>query len=633
MMRTRCCLLVVMCGTVAATVTFVIAATRPSATKPDVEVPRSPCALAASADGKVLYVAEHTARQVAVVDTAHHRVTHTIALPGPPTGLVLGGKGARLYVTCGGPVSSVCEVDTRTRKITATVAVGHTACSPVLAPDGKTLYVCNRFNNNVSVVDVAAKKEVARIAAVREPVAAAITPDGKRLVVANLLPVGRADADDVAAVVTIIDTVKRQPIAQVRLVNGSTSLRGVAIAPDGTHAYVTHVLARFHMPTTQLERGWMNTNALSIIHVPDARLVNTVLLDDVDRGAANPWGVAVSADGKTLCVTHAGTHELSIIDAPALLAKLAKIPQKADPKAKPADDYGTVSRIAADVPNDLSFLVGLRRRIALPGNGPRAVAIVGTRAYVAEYFTDSLCTIDLSATARPVVDRTQLAPKPTMAGVRRGEMLFHSARLCFQGWQSCASCHPAARVDGLNWDLLNDGMGNPKNTRSMLWAHRTPPAMSLGVRTSAEVALRSGIRFIQFAVRPEADAQAIDAYLKSLEPVPSPYRVGGKLSASAQRGKTLFFSPTTGCARCHPAGLYTDLKRHDVGTKGALDRSATFDNPTLAEVWRTAPYLHDGQCTTIQQVLTTGNRKDRHGTTSHLTPQQITDLAAFVLSQ
>ena len=43
----------------------------------------------------------------------------------------------------------------------------------------------------------------------------------------------------------------------------------------------------------------------------------------------------------------------------------------------------------------------------------------------------------------------------------------------------------------LNWDLLNDGVGNPKNTRSLLLAHKTPPAMFLGVRANAEAAVRA----------------------------------------------------------------------------------------------------------------------------------------------
>src|SRR5204862_1447522 len=91
--------------------------------------------------------------------------------------------------------------------------------------------------------------------------------------------------------------------------------------------------------------------------------------------------------------------------------------------------------------------------------------------------------------------------------VRKGEKLFNDGLLSFQGWLSCASCHgPDGRVDGLNWDLLNDGIGNPKNTKSLLLAHRTPPAMSQGVREDAEEAVRAGIRHILFAERPDRDA-------------------------------------------------------------------------------------------------------------------------------
>ena len=127
-------------------------------------------------------------------------------------------------------------------------------------------------------------------------------------------------------------------------------------------------------------------------------------------------------------------------------------------------------------------------------------------------------------------------------------MLFHDAEICFQHWQSCATCHPDARVDGLNWDLMNDGMGNPKNTRSMLLVHQGGPAMSLGVRASAEEAVRAGFRRSLFAVRPEEDAAAVDAYLKSLQPVPSPHLVDGHLSPAAERGKKIFFDPKVGCA-------------------------------------------------------------------------------------
>jgi cytochrome c peroxidase len=130
-------------------------------------------------------------------------------------------------------------------------------------------------------------------------------------------------------------------------------------------------------------------------------------------------------------------------------------------------------------------------------------------------------------------------------------MLFHDGRVCLQGWQSCASCHPEGRADGLNWDLLNDGEGNPKNTKSILLSHQTPPAMALGVHPTAEAAVRSGIKHILMSERPEAEAAAIDAWLRSLKPLPSPFLVNGRLSPAAERGRRLFESDHVGCAKCH----------------------------------------------------------------------------------
>jgi cytochrome c peroxidase len=300
------------------------------------------------------------------------------------------------------------------------------------------------------------------------------------------------------------------------------------------------------------------------------------------------------------------------------------------------------------VPNDLAFLVGVRQRVRLPQNdlGPRAVVLLGRKAFIANYFSDSLSLVDLGS-PRPKPQSIPLLLQPAGASsgglaspldrmplTRKGEFYFNDAGICFQGWQSCATCHPGqARVDGLNWDLLNDGIGNPKNTKSMLLAHETPPAMSMGVRETAETAVRAGIQHILFTVQPEEVAVAIDKYLKSLKPVPSPLLVNGRLSESARRGEKLFKDRQVGCAACHPPGLFTDLKTYDVGTRARFDQPTDrFDTPTLVEGWRTAPYLHDGSAATMRDVLTTSNPHDKHGKTSHLTPQQTDDLAAYLLS-
>jgi mono/diheme cytochrome c family protein len=390
------------------------------------------------------------------------------------------------------------------------------------------------------------------------------------------------------------------------------------------------------VPTTQLERGWINTNAISIIDAGRKRLIETVLLDDVDSGAANPWGLACTSDSKYLCVTHAGTHELSVIDISAMLEKINSYNKKAGRRIQ--DFFGggytandPSSEKPSNIPNELSFLYGIRKRIKLPGKGPRAVTTIGSIAYVAEYFTDSLTIVDISTNSGPKPTSIALGPETEMSTIRKGQMLFNSAELCFQGWQSCASCHPSnARSDALNWDLLNDGLGNPKNTKSLLLAHQTPPAMITGIRENAEIAVRAGITHIQFAVRPEEEAVAIDEYLKSLKPVPSPHLVDDKLSESAERGKKIF--EKANCASCHTEPYFTDSKQHDVGTGQDLDKDRKFDTPTLVEVWRTAPYLYDGRAATMKDVLTTYNPNDKHGLTSNLSEAEIKDLAEFVLS-
>jgi len=511
------------------------------------------------------------------------------------------------------------------------IQVGHTAMLPVPSPDGKTLYVCNRFNNDVSVIDLPARKELGRIPVQREPVAAALITDGRFLLVANLLPVGPADAEKVAAVVSVVDTAAGRVAKELQLPDGSTSLNEIRISPDGRYAVVTHILSRHHLPADQVERGWMNANALTILDLGSMTILNTVLLDDLDPGAANPWGVAWSPDGATLVVAHAGTHEVSIIDFSALVVKLVKLPVALD-TLTPAG-YGRAARVQADVPNDLTFLAGLRKRIKLPESdrGPRAVAMVGTKAYVANYFSDTLSILDI-ADAQPKVESIPLGPKRGMNIVRKGELYFHDATLCRQGWQSCSTCHSGgARVDGLNWDLTNDGVGNPKNTRSLLLAHKTPPAMSLGVRETAEMAVRAGIRTILFADQPEQVSAAIEEHLKSLKPVPSPYLAHGKLSKAARRGQRVF--QQAGCARCHPPRLFTDLQHYDVGSSGRFDPPGEkFDTPTLIELWRTAPYLHDGSAATIRDVLTSRNPHDQHGRTTNLSETEIEDVCAYLLS-
>ncbi len=615
-----------------------------------------PGSVVPSSDGRMLYITFADAKQIAFVNIHSGKVSRSIATPAKPTGLTLSPDGRELYVTCAAAKSTLLVMDAESGKIKTTIPVGHTACGPAVTPDGKRLYVCNRFDNDVSVLDLKTRKEVTRISATREPLATAITPDGKLVLIINHLPADRADTSDVAAVVTIIDT-QSNATTTIRLPSGASGLRGISVSPDGKYAYATHILARYELPTIQVDYGWMNANALSVIDTKEKKLLGTVLLDEMYLGAANPWGVACSADGKWICVTHAGTHEMSVIDAPALLKKLLAMPVNPPPEqigevvyddrnelldyfrrrraalmGKPAESgelYALGS--AAGVSNDLTFLAGLRRRIKLKGKGPRGIAVIGSKAYIAEYFSDTLSVVELEPKSPNMVQELALGPKLKLTDRRRGEMLFNDAELCLQQWQSCASCHPDARMDGLNWDLTNDGIGNLKNTKSLLLSHKTPPVMSVGVRASAEMAVRTGFKHILFTNPPEEDAATIDTYLKSIEPVPSPYIIDGRLSPAAKQGKKLFFSKEAGCSRCHTGPLYTDKQMHDVGSRSPCDHRRSFDTPTLNEVWRTAPYFHDGRYTTVKESVS--KCKDhKEGGEAEFDEQQTDDLVEFVLT-
>jgi YVTN family beta-propeller protein len=570
-----------------------------------------PSAILASRDGKNLYVANEDANQLAVIDPREGRVIHRVPLPASPSGMVLSPDGTRLYVTCAAPNSSIAVINTSSLRKAQTFAAGHTACGPALSPDGKRLYICNRFNNNVSVLDSSSGKKLASVAVIRQPVDAAATPDGRWIVVANHLPLMPAISPLVRAEVTIIDA-NTFETKSILLPDGSINLQEISISPDGKLAYISHTIGNHSLVTSQVTLGWMSTSSLSVIDLEKMAFDSNSLLDDFDRGAANPWGIHLVDQGKTVCVVHSGTHEMSIIDTTPMLKEIRYFRESLGP-------------MGGDNP-----ITEFRRRVKLPGRGPRGIELIGSKAYVTEYFSDTIAVIDLKAAQEEDYQpqTIHLGPKPFISEERRGEMLFHDATLCYQHWQSCATCHSQGRSDALNWDLMNDSVGTFKNTKSLLYAHRTPPSMATGIRASAEVAVRAGIEHILFVYEDfEQEALAIDTYLKSLRPTPSPHLANGRLNAKAQRGKRVFESDKAGCAKCHPAPLYTDMRKHPVKTTVSYDHDE-IDTPTLIEVWRTPPYLYDGRYTNIRDVLVKGE----HGGVDGLTARQIDYLVEFVLS-
>ena len=617
---------------------------------------RSPLDLKYSPDGKTLAVSDRTAGKLVLIDAAGKKVAREVALNGQGTGVAWSADGSKVYVGERN-AGTVAEVEAASGKVARRLPVGLRPMGIAVVAKRNLLIVANTVTHDVSVLDLASGQEKARVAVVREPYYVAVTPDEKTAVVGNLLPRGDASDPQTAAKVTLIDLDALKRVADIKLPGGSTAIRQVAISPDGKWAYCAHTVGRTTLPTTQLERGWVNTNAMSVIDLPGKALHATLLLDRLSEGAADPWGVVLSKDGKTLWVSISGIHQVAKVDLEGLHLLLEG---KDLPPLEGQQGPRYVSDIWKEIKqdpkrreflvNDLAALygAGLLLRKHVDGKGPYVLnpdpfgkALKGPRGIDLSPDGKTLAVAVHFAGRVALMDADTLKPEATIEvgansdpdEVRIGETIFHDATYCFQHWLSCASCHPeGTRPDGLNWDLLNDGLGNPKNARSLLWAYKTPPVMSRAVRDKMETAVAAGFRYIQFHEPKPETLRAVEAYLRSLAPEASPYLTAkGELSDGGKRGKTIF-DGKAGCAACHPAPLFTDLKTYNVATRAELDRADDFDTPTLVELYKTAPYLHSGSAVELKDVLTTFNKKDQHGTTSKLSPQELDDLLAYLLS-
>jgi DNA-binding beta-propeller fold protein YncE len=591
---------------------------------------RSPINLAFSPDGSRLAVADPTWGGLVIIDAQNRSVLWDVPLQGDPAFVVWNGNDK--IIVSEGRTGTIAEIRAADGTFSRRLAVVRRATGVAITSDHKTLLVGDRGLNKVAVVDLAQWAVTSQIDVVREPSYIAVTPDDHYAVVGNKLPRSQEDArlTEHGAEVSIIE-LATGVVRNVKLPGGSSIVRQIAIAQkDPRWAYVIHQLGRANTMVTQLDKGWVMTNATSIIDIANASVYATFLFDRVGSGAANPWGVAVSPDGSKLWATLAGISELATVDLAGLHQLLARQDQAT--RNLLHSDLGTMS--------DMNFL--LRKPLPDVAEGTRGVALSddGKTLAVASYFDGKVLLVDVATEKSYSVS---LANNPAEDQTRKGERFYNSGKNCYQHWLSCATCHEGGRMDALNWDLLNDGQGNPKNARSHVLSALTPPTNITGCREDARVSARAGYKNIEFQEASETDiVEPTYNYIQSITPEPSPYLgADGQLTPDAVEGKKIFESSEVGCSGCHRPPLFTDQQRHDVGTRILADEMGKwdvgkwdeggYDTPTLVEVWRTAPYLHLGHAFTVKEVFTKYNPNNQHGKTSQLSEQQLNQLASYVM--
>ena len=531
----------------------------------------SPASVYAAEDGTV-YAADATGGRIYKI-AADGTIAAQTQLDAPANCII--AADGNVYVGKGGLNGSLVIL-TGDLKQQAEIQTGHTPNDLVFVDN--TIYVVNRFSDTVSIVNLM-DNSVKNVEVGREPMAAEYL-NGK-LYVACHLPEGAGNEDKVNANVYVISA--DGSVKTIELCNGAGGVSDIAATPDGKYLFVTTIIARYQYPTTQLDGAWINSNGFAVIDAADDTYKTSILLDDPMLGAASPWGIAFDSDKVHFAAS--GVHE--IVSVP--LDKLYNIIESNKNKG-------------VELADKIGILDQIRVRTTLPGEGVRSIAYSGGKLYCGQYFTGDIAVMD---TESYEITSISLGEQPAADIVRVGETLWYDATACYQYWESCASCHPNGRVDGFNWDNLNDGLGNPKSAASMTYTHRTPPVMTTGIRANAETAVRAGMKFIQFNTISEEDNKAIDEYLKSQLPEPSPaLNLDGTLTETAQEGKALF--EQYGCAVCHPAPLYTDLEYHTspiLGKDGGWE-NRDFATPTLVEVWRTGPYMYNGSAATLEEAVT-----------------------------
>lgn len=266
-----------------------------------------------------------------------------------------------------------------------------------------------------------------------------------------------------------------------------------------------------------------------------------------------------------------------------------------------------------------------------------------------------------------------------------GKALFFDPRLSGSGKIACATCHDPARgwEDGQPGSIGASGQRLPRRTPTILnaaWAEplfwdgradtleqqakgpiQSPGEMDMPLHLLPEKIGRVPDYRAAFAkafpgqpIDVDTISKAIASFERTVVSGVAPFDrwVAGDeqaVSDSAKRGFTLFTGKAN-CASCHSGWRFTDDGFHDIGLAGNdLGRAKSnpgltilehaFKTPTLRNVAKRGPYMHDGSLATLEAVI--DHYRDgfiERASLSpeikklQLTPQERTDLIAFMAS-
>lgn len=561
-------------------------------------------------DGSRLACSNRDSGTVTIVRWPEMTVQHEIPVGHHPEGVAWLGQSA-IVACCVYGDDEVVLIDTEAGKVLRRIPVFDEPYGIVSSSDGRRLYVTLEYPGQVICLDADTGKQLQQWDVGSLPRGLAIAADDRSLLVTEYL----------TARVIRVDTADGRILQTWDGASTDNLGRQIVISPSGTRAYLTHIRSRVtaahgngsifpYVSVVRLEGEKQGTR----LRVPMDTIRGT-------RVTANPWDCDVTPDGKSLCVVFAGTNDMYIC------------------------------RITGDDHVELDYQTGMQL-----GNNPRAVRCVPDGSAVLVYNALDFEVVAFSLRDGKEISRVAVTQNPLSEQLLLGKKLFYTALspMTSRGWISCSSCHPDGDADGRTWQQP-EGLRNTQPMAGLAWTHPLHWSADRDEVQDFEHTIRGRLMQgpgLMKGALPDAMAEKITGRSASLDALAvytnshrfpmSPHAKQG-LTESAKRGRDLFHSAETKCAVCHKGPFYTDsqpfandrLLMHDVGTGGDDTTELMgprYDTPTLLGIYRSAPYLHHGRAATLRDVLTTENRQDRHGKTSHLTPVQLDDLVEFLRS-
>jgi YVTN family beta-propeller protein len=526
---------------------------------------RRPIAL--SVRGENIIVANRRSGTLALVDARQLRIISETRIGKTLSDMAVGGGDDLVYVTdeAAGELIHVA-VDGETPRVVRRIRVAAYPVTVRVSRDGSRRGVASLWSRRYTILNGDVSTVVDLPFAPREQV---LLPDGKSAVL----------ADAFGGKLAIVN-LEQGVLDRVRTLQAN-NIRGMSF--DNKEILLAHQLFDPNTPTETSRISWGQVVGNVLRAVPLTELTagkanirhwSLYPLGQNGRGAGDPGAIEIATSG-VAAVALSGVGEVALRQSPLETFRRIKV-----------------------------------------GKHPTALAFSadGNRLFVANTFDDSISVIDVSASR--VVATISLGPKPPLSEADLGEQLFYDARLSFEGWYSCNSCHTDGHTSGNRNDNFSDNsFSTPKQIPSLLGVEESRPWGWFGQMQTHEMQVQ---RSIIGTMRGPAEAvtaenvNAIAAFIRTLPPAPgiSTARADTDLAAVA-RGRLVF--EENRCGRCHALPDYTSERATDVGL---VDEAGArrFNPPSLLGVSQRDAFLHDGRALSLEEVFSKFNHPDAERT-------------------